>query len=620
MRAALCLALMATSALADVYMHNMRGSNDRLNEANTNRNNGNRLFDSQNNDKGGYCYTLGTPPMSYYEGSLLPLEWTAQHGCGNPKMECNMVLQYMCGNQIESDPTIQIRDGTTTQTIPDNVNNFNQKDAATGMFTFGMHESYAYYQNCKTRQRNMGLFIADRNKNQNQLTTNKQSAIFTRQNNNGNRNGFECPEERDYYPYWHPSPWKDIAVLANDVKQCSYYQAESQNVKSRNQCVDSTGKPTAPNNKNACVAAGNTWSEVSSWGIPAPECVQAPWSRDNHLGNALGTGEQASYNWTLPTASQEPCIANNECTCVLRLRYNISTGDIDGWGYNDFYQNGVGNSPVTQDPNVQVMGKNLTLAMDTTQFGRTFQDRSHTFSIRPRPSDIHSYDRIYNLNVRGKRGNIVQTYPATEYDFVPTQLTTRQNDYIHFQWTGCDNNPANNAGEGTAGTDRSNIVQITDPSKNFPAGDDWYGSNTPLFEASDLRTRMAHLDQVNCLTYDQLIAKNGAGNTNAIKQDPQNCMKLNAASPYFDGGLVKMNKTGTFYYMSSRNNNFSNRGQKATITVEAILPTWAIVLVSVGSAAFVVSGVVGGMTFYAKSHPHTPVGSSINNLLSKLRV
>lgn len=33
--------------VADVYMHNPRGSNNRLNEQSANRNNGNRMFDSQ---------------------------------------------------------------------------------------------------------------------------------------------------------------------------------------------------------------------------------------------------------------------------------------------------------------------------------------------------------------------------------------------------------------------------------------------------------------------------------------------------------------------------------------------------------------------------------------------
>lgn len=850
---------LAAVANADIYLHNMRGSNNRLDEARRDRNNANRVFDSQNNNRGGS--NVGS--LYYYENEKVPMEWTNQHGCGNSANDCQLVVQYMCDQRL--------RDGVTTRTIPQTpaqcLNNDCNNDVR-----FGMHESYDYYMNCKYRYRNRGLFNADRNLNGN-------TARFTRQNNNGNRRGYECPEERDNYPYWHPTPWIDLAVYTNDASRCASYRANSENVVGRHFCsipdawyhhmVRQGGNGNngfIPNTEDTCMAlngpgsqmityleqqaaaataeqtakvgaelrrcndqmedimelcntgngssvadgncpqydaifsavsvsdpiADRDWlvqddltsecpvcppsipskhpysdcalcgpascttasfrepingtcpmgfvednssmwcvtpacgdgiyttrtqtelqaidtcrsnlltakflvreaasgiklcsareitsadclvrSSFAEWKLSqphsatipsavAPYCQQSRWSRPNHLGNGIG-GQQNGHNLTMPSHFHP--------RCALRLRYNITTkdygrldphnsgqvnatmnkdngnnpakvniganfglatinsqmpyrnargylwknnpkvsifdfdktvmyctnnnlvqnGDVTrcseagvGWrqcateggtcpcqGFvryghtrrntpmfaeplavsgsvsctNDVFgdpypgrqkicqclegstdiatttilpqptqamtafcpsthplpvysdadgsivtvtssgciscrnpanttddQNGHGCAPYNQN-NLQRQNGNdndndnsededfrLQLAINTNQFGRTFQDRSHSYSVRAQPDEMKSECiRIYALNVRGKRGNVVQTFPGTEYDFVPNILEVSRGDCVHFQWTGSNTNPNNNDGQGKQGTDRHNVALL----------------------------------------------------------------------------------------------------------------------------------------------------------------
>lgn len=725
------LALLCAVANADMYLQNMRGSNNRLDEANRDRDNANRLFDSQNNNRGGY--NVGS--LYFYEGERVPFEWTNQHGCGNEWNDCQIILQYMCSPNL--------RDGTTTNTIPEQPSNCLDNNCNRDI-RFGMHEDYDYYMNCKYRYRNRGLFTADRNLNGN-------TARFTRQNENGNRRGYECPEERDHYPYWGPTPWVDIAILTDDESRCPFYRSESENVKGRYYCslpdswyhsmvsqggngnngfipntyetcealnapnsrmmaflqqkqaadsavlgalVDTelqtcynelsisnasslitvaqlqqncpscspgwTTHPYAfcqvciPNNCSAslepynissiynvtgcapgkvrdsinaptycisssCIGQTSTYQQLANvdtcrgaylqptgnlllvdangyctkrvpmtancqnlaanranWTLHAPHnaslpfldpagppCLQNLWSRPNHLGNGYG-GFTNGFNFTFPPQYDE--------NCAMRIRYNISTADYGGLdpqnsgqvnntlnrgngddgsrvdirgryglptadsanpyrnfrGYTlkqnpqvqifDFYQarlycdnptlivpnnptycyrdnthttvrraNGpvycMRNSPYLLYPNGTTAtaanlrctnGANTTryvpattdndfalqLAINTNQFGRTFQDRSHKFAMRQRSADIAAdCGTIYSLNVRGKRGNIVQTFPGTEYDYTPNRLFLAEGDCVHFQWTGSNTNPNNNDGQGREGTDRHNIAQ-----------------------------------------------------------------------------------------------------------------------------------------------------------------
>merc|ERR1719159_146592 len=138
-------------------------------------------------------------------------------------------------------------------------------------------------------------------------------------------------------------------------------------------------------------------------------------------------------------------------------------------------------SPVEQNPTVDVgvEMQGLRLALNTAQTGRVFQDRSHVYRVMKRQGPVElTTANVVNVNVQGKRGNIVQTFPAVEYDFWPKIVNLNVGDCAAFQWTGSNThnngNPAGDgqagdAGEGRGGSDRSNLIQIMDKNSTYPA-------------------------------------------------------------------------------------------------------------------------------------------------------
>lgn len=175
-----------------------------------------------------------------------------------------------------------------------------------------MHESWEHYDSCQYRDANGGLFTADQILRRNER--NYLSATSTRQNPNGARSGYECPEERDYYPYWHPNGgWKDVAVLTTDSAQtCDYYKSESFNVKPKHICFEYYKGTTIQkhwskwNNQVHCDKAGGKWTEVYNYLEKRPDLVTQELCEAN-----------INHKWAIPFDSSN--INSKECLALLSV-------------------------------------------------------------------------------------------------------------------------------------------------------------------------------------------------------------------------------------------------------------------------------------------------------------
>ncbi|KAJ3086460.1 hypothetical protein HK102_013090 [Quaeritorhiza haematococci] len=648
------LASSPTAVKADVYMHNPRGSNNRCDESSNDVQQNTRLFDSENNNAGGYAWC--PREMKFYEGTTMDVQWTHQHGCGNGEtykndpnnpepVQCQVVLQVGCEHTfaklqpenatmywpykltdgVSLFPYTQGQSGRTCinrrPTYYDDCITSEDKDPRCATYdlrnnrdrdtfndpngrcrchprkelTYGYHEPEMFYHKCKTRSRNRGLYTSTQN-------LQGDTAIFTRQTANGQRYGFECNEERDYYPYWHPTGWVDIGVKVSDTSMCSYYQSQTENQVGRCECIN-PNDPLDPtfwvyNTEASCSnTRGARWVCRDAHNVPPPTCEQAEWTMDNHLG-MMATGKRAgeslsSYKWTIPSwlipEGQE------EARCVLRVRYNITTSDTR-FNFDSTNNGALRNNPVIvyNDVNSNDLSQAIPLryAINTAQFPRGFEDRSYVFKISRRPDYLKGVT-IHNLNVRGKRGNIAQVRNNFEYDFVPGILNVRQGDYIHFQWCGSDHNDQNNAGQGLAGTDRSNIVGVISPSINRPLR---LENATGVFGPETLKT-LAWLNQTNCFNITEMMGEQAQN-----QQDPRSCHFLNNASAYFEY-VAPVEGSGIFYYISSRNNAFTNRHQRGVIISGAQGASPGTVAgLALGATSAVAAAGAGALWFYKRKH------------------
>jgi len=692
-------ALLYSVCMADQYLHYPRGCNNRLNEKSANRNNGNRLFDSQNNNRGGYNVGefgdtegfAGNPTFSdsiinnqnqfdavtnmkfnydneawktdagrlqnedvYVGGSIMQMTWTSQHGCGNDKNNCNMIIGYTCDshpvtenvlqtnydasasdpgyarqttaqkgtNDAKTDYTyvtglrVQLANGQNTNTPddPNSATSIQQTFANNNNNERGRHESEEYYRWGKERERNKGLFTADQ-----KLQGNDQTK--TRQNPGGTRRGLEIPEERDYYPWWKPTIWRTLAIGHNDLAECqAQMAAKSQQAETKWHCVPLKSDVNSGQTQKVqdilkaktsgeCTAAGGDW-QGEKWNMALPECFKNPWTQTNNLGNTDGSphgGLPITYNLTLPTVDEMAATGcykyqHTDSTgatidyvrFVIRTRYNISTMDYDPYKtFSECNQNNNNKvqSPINQNPTVDVgvEAQGLRLAINTAQTGRTFQDRTHVMTMISRPAALNN-KVLHNLNVQGKRGNIVQTFPAVEYDYWPKFLETKRGDCAVMSWTGSNThnngNPAGDgqagdAGEGRGGSDRHNMMQYLDKTKSFPVPLDRFDDigATELLANSDCfythngqpltsgpQNQWQNKDaQAYLLSggFYRTMASVGQENNNNNELD----VLLNNAPATMRSITCCPQITGTFIMGNTRNNNFSNRDQKLTWTI-----------------------------------------------------
>ena len=619
-------------ANANVYLHSPRGSNNRLNERSAVVKTKNRLFESNNNDRGGYNVgdktdtpfrnAQGQFAMKYFMSgqdssgnvsgkSKLTVEWTNLLGCGVDEdgdkiNDCQFLIQTMCqdevtakgAEQVEAEPdSWTLRNGISTRRMDfhsegelgESRDDKNERRVRSTDVNKGLHESWEFFDRCDG-----GDAIEGSSKKE--------------------RSGMECDRERQTQFYDKVSPWNDVAFLTDNLTDCAGLNVEHSNHRVFYECVEFYDKGNRKHrsrhlNQNECLDSGGEWlgfykvgdvdksvetpadclsknggDKTYVWGRPMDwealskdelttekciilppktQCIKAPNTRGNYLGNVDGSHDTPRFEWILPNHLVEK-------RCTMRIRYFVASVDDE--------------QITRENDDLMIGGDIIKLAVaeeSTVKNVVVFEDRSHVFHLVPRTDDISQDLDIENIVVRGKRGNIVQTYPAVEYDFVPNRLSVTEGTAVHLQWAGSNThnngNPAGDgqagdAGEGRAGSDRHNFMPMLDRTLNFPMPGhnqtifhdaEWVWSSHNKGEAGNkgfnLGVSLATAGYYQCKTEQE------CGNGGFAGKRTINDRMDNAPASY--AGDMFIPPLGEWHYKCLRNDNFSNRSQKGTIKV-----------------------------------------------------
>ena len=258
-------------------------------------------------------------------------------------------------------------------------------------------------------------------------------------------------------------------------------------------------KKLIPITEDACGQAGLKWKvfkRSADFFCGRPSHT----SRDNHHGQN-GQNGHSYFDWTVPgTISPDQ-------NCALRIRYNITTGDYatdidftknrpnvgENVGFQDAKEAQRRGWELKNDPDVSIFDfmadAKLELNVQTQQYGRTFEDRSHAFLVNAKADD-----KVHELTVVGELGGPVSVYPSVMYGITPEVLSIEKGDKVHFHWSISDLERQNQDRQWT----RQKMTQNYDTSLF-----DWSENANVCFKSSNIDGSKLH-------SFDNLLTMNSS--------------------------------------------------------------------------------------------------------------